>query len=232
MSSSVGNIWISLFKKLLLRLIEDSNIFPCTSGWLTKQQDAMTMHCSCSLKCRPSRHVIIATTDVRFRNGSERDMSQIRRLIASERMNLLALDPARFVVATNTSTGTNDMIAAGQLVPLQNGAVELRSMVVQPSHRSVTFPLCLFTPQPHHILHRRKGVGSALLAELLDKAGKCQVYITTVASRSAFYERAGFVRLPLYPSAMPAAMWFEVAVGLVIARVLANEELIVMKLTP
>ena len=71
-------------------------------------------------------------------------------------------------------------------------------------------------------------MGSALLQELLDKAGGRTVYITTVRSRSAFYEAVGFVTVPLSPSAVPPALWFEAAAGFVVARVLAGEELIIM----
>ena len=70
--------------------------------------------------------------DVRFRTGRRSDAVQIQRLVWSERMNPLALDPARFVVATDTNS--DDMIAAGQLVPI-GAAVELRSLVVLPSHQ-------------------------------------------------------------------------------------------------
>lgn len=74
--------------------------------------------------------------------------------------------------------------------------------------------------------HSGRGVGSALLSELLRRAGERTVYITTVRTRSAFYEAAGFVQVPLTTS--PQALWLEIAAGLVVARVLAGEELIVM----
>lgn len=76
-------------------------------------------------------------------------------------------------------------------------------------------------------MHRRRGIGSALLQELLDRAGPRTVYITTVHSRSAFYSNVGFGTVPL--QSVPAALWFEVAAGLVVARVFAGEHLIVMK---
>lgn len=81
---------------------------------------------------RLSNPILACKDVVRFRVGEQGDRGKIQALVWSERMNPLALDPQRFVVATING---DDMVAAGQLAPLEEGVVELRSMVVVPEYR-------------------------------------------------------------------------------------------------
>jgi len=46
-------------------------------------------------------------------------------------------------------------------------------------------------------VRRGQGIGSAILKELLGRAGSSDIMLTTIGSRMRFYEKEGFQRLSL-----------------------------------
>lgn len=132
-------------------------------------------------------------------------MPLCRRLVLEERMNPLGIDQQRIVVAECPSSG--GFMGMGQLVPIGPGASEIRSLVVAQQHRG-------------------KGVGSALVQHLC--AGvQGEVFLTTIGTRARFYQRIGFEQIEL--SQTPKEMVFEALAGTVVARLLANDKLVVMQ---
>ncbi|BDA50217.1 hypothetical protein COCOBI_15-3460 [Coccomyxa sp. Obi] len=127
-------------------------------------------------------------------------------MILKESMNPLGLVPERFTVAVSPA---GNLLGFGQLEK-KDSYIELRSMIVDPSARG-------------------QGVGKALLKELLSKAGRSDVLITTIGNRMPFYQSEGFQRLGL--KEVPRSLLFEVMAGTVVARIAAGDELVVMKRT-
>ena len=84
---------------------------------------------------------------------------------------------------------------------------------------------------PTHSLLRRvcrgKGLGQALVSELLKRSAGRPVFLITVGKRRAFYEECGFEEAP--GSAAPLALQAERLVGTPIAWAAAGDRLIVMK---
>ena len=192
----------------------------------------------------------------RFRPATPADAPAIRRLVWGARMNPLALDPARFLVADaegggspapGTPPSSPSLAAVGQVIPLPlspapaaGPAVEIRSLVVAPQLRGA-------------------GLGTALLAALLATVPPSTgaVWLTTLAGRAPFYERAGFRIVdggrwrgegsgevggctndgspppappppPPPPPPVPAAMRLEVLAGSVVGPLLGGDRLVVM----
>ena len=80
----------------------------------------------------------VAST-VQLRPAKAADVPLIQRAILRERLNPLALDPARFTVAerVNQADGSCQVVGFGQLKPLGSAALELSSLVVEPEARWV-----------------------------------------------------------------------------------------------
>ncbi|MEW5298036.1 MAG: hypothetical protein WDW36_001200 [Sanguina aurantia] len=153
----------------------------------------------------------------------------MREAIWEERMNPLSLVPERFCIAELDTavppggqaqpatgspkadvkgSGSSGIVALGQLQAQGNGIWELRSLVVDAACRG-------------------KGVGSGLVRELLRRVQPGDVvFLTTIGSRTAFYERLGFSLVP--PAQVPRFLWVEVVTGTAVARLVAGERLVVM----
>ena len=52
-------------------------------------------------------------------------------------------------------------------------------------------------------VRRHRGVGRALLNELLRRGAGLDVYLTTISRQAGFYMRQGFTEVPLSPAAVP-----------------------------
>jgi GNAT superfamily N-acetyltransferase len=144
-------------------------------------------------------------------------------------INPLGLDASRTLVAADPAGA---WLGSGQLSRLQRApwqrpqppqppaapAFELRSLVVAPDRRG-------------------EGIGSALVRGLLDMAraevggtaaGEAEVFLTTTAGLAPFYSRAGaFGRCAL--SEAPPLLAAEVAVGTLVAALVARDALVVMR---
>jgi len=181
-----------------------------------------------------------ASTASPFRRATPADAPAIRRLVWGARLNPLALDPARFLVLDAEDDGgdsdpTSSLVAVGQIVPLEEARVEVRSLVVSPGRRGA-------------------GVGTALLAALLAAAppGTDTAWLTTLAGRAPFYERAGFRvvaggaagrpslleglwrgggggGVPGADDQIPPSLCFEVLAGSVVGPLLGRDRLVVMR---
>lgn len=135
-------------------------------------------------------------------------------------MNPLGLQPERFTVAVaGAPEGGERVVGIVQVAPLGEGStggnapspasVELRSLVVARRHR-------------------RRGLGARLVRHRLAQLPPgTQVWLTTVERQEAFYNKLGFERQPLI--AAPGAMRFEVAAGLLVARLVAKQQLLLMR---
>eukprot|EP01023_Acetabularia_acetabulum_P027465 TRINITY_DN26009_c0_g1_i6.p1 TRINITY_DN26009_c0_g1~~TRINITY_DN26009_c0_g1_i6.p1 ORF type:complete len:181 (-),score=15.41 TRINITY_DN26009_c0_g1_i6:758-1300(-) len=147
--------------------------------------------------------------DVKIRRGKQEDMGQIFRMVLRERMNPLSLKPDRFVVAERD--GSNELAGCVQLADLKNNFKELRTLIVQPEYRG-------------------EGIGQILVSEILKDVGESEVYLVTLESTFQFYEKFGFVTID--PSQVPEQLWvlrIEVVLGKIVAKLLVNKPLIVMK---
>jgi len=129
-------------------------------------------------------------------------------------MNPLGLRVERFVVAEGSG---GEIQGFGQLAPLGGAApsgkqpLELKSLIVEPAHRNA-------------------GVGKMLLRELVARAHDSDIFLTTLASTEPFYESANFSTLSR--DQIPGALLFEYYAGIVVARLAAQQRLIVMRRAP
>eukprot|EP00798_Chlamydomonas_sp_ICE-L_P003155 gene3155-13168_t len=130
-------------------------------------------------------------------------------------MNPLGLRPDNFLVAEPLSGGAPlafvQMEDKGALEGVSSTGgryQELRTLIVDPNARG-------------------KGIGSALVEELLTgvKAGD-EVWCTTVSRNMDFYFRLGFEQMAV-DEELPSFLKIEAALGVFVARFLANEELVV-----
>lgn len=104
-----------------------------------------------------------------LRPASETDFPTIRALIRNVRINPTGLDWRRFTVAVSPS---GELIACGQIKPVPGRCWELASLAVVPEHR-------------------RKGIASAIIRELIGDAPR-PLYLTCRAELGRFYEGYGF----------------------------------------
>jgi N-acetylglutamate synthase-like GNAT family acetyltransferase len=149
--------------------------------------------------------------NISFRKGNAlSDRAMIIKTIWSERMNPLSTNPNNFTIATDSN---GSVVAFGQLKHLATDTLELSSIVVLPPYRGA-------------------GLGSKLVKHLLEHRHppNSKVYLTTISKRRRFYSNLGF-KEEILPSsdALPSQLGFEVAAGSIVARLLANDTLIVMK---
>lgn len=149
-----------------------------------------------------------------LRRASTADLSTIQKAVLREKMNPLGLDVTRFVIAESSG---GEISGFGQLAPLDGSAssgsqrLELKSLIVEPEHRN-------------------EGVGKALLRELVARARDSEIYLTTLASTAPFYESANFAVLS--SAQIPRSLLFEYYCGTVVARLAAQQRLIVMRRPP
>ena len=151
---------------------------------------------------------------------------------------LFGSDAARFIVACDAVTG--QLQGFGQLKELagvhsrSGGGGGRRRSSSSSSSRDAAAAALPPPPPPVELSSlvvlkgaRGAGLGSRLIAALLERAGAADVFLTTIESRRSLYLRAGFEEVPLLLT--PPPMLLEVAAGLVVARLAAGERLVVMK---
>ncbi len=156
-----------------------------------------------------------SSLDVAYRAATAADMGRVRLAMLAEKMNPLFLRPEHFVVAETAAAAGDGFVGCAQLRPVPGGdaaARELASVFVRPAFR-------------------RRGVGAELVRRLVARAEAspptAAVYLLTLARTAPFYRgAAGFEVEPL--ARAPAPMKAEAGVGAVIARAVADDELVCM----
>lgn len=152
-------------------------------------------------------------TENRWVIGSPRqsDRWTILQTLLRESLNPLSADLKNFAVARAPN---DDLAAFGQIKPLDADTLELSSLVVLPAYRG-------------------RGLGRAVVAELLRRAEGRPVFLITVRKRRQFYVRCGFVEVidgeENTSARVPLALRLEKLVGTPIAALAAGDGLIVMQ---
>lgn len=136
-----------------------------------------------------------------FRVATEADRDVIMAGIQRERMNPLNLHLDRFVLSVNANGEVLGFVQIVEVAHKSDPIWELRSLIVQPEYRG-------------------RGIGAALVREVLRRAGDSDVYLTTIARRMSFYEPFGFQ--PLQLSQVPRWLLFEVIMGKIVTALLFN----------
>ncbi|WIA41925.1 hypothetical protein OEZ86_009238 [Tetradesmus obliquus] len=168
----------------------------------------------CSRPCARHRCFVVragalnTSSTSNLRSATSQDVPAIRQRLLQEKMNPLSLDPKNFTVVESEE---GQLLAFAQLQPVAAAgasmpAYEFRSLVVDPPSRG-------------------QGKGSQLMQHIVS-ACPHDIYLTTLAKTTPFYQKAGF-RL-LQPADIPKWLWFEVAAGTVVARLAVNDQLVVM----
>jgi len=176
-----------------------------------------------------------------FRPGTDADAWTVRASVLREGMNPLGLDPARFIVAEDAAT--RDVLGFGQLKPWETlsdredaaGAV-VRLLGLAPNWDGDLVELASVVVAPSA---RRRGVGAALLRELVDEACRrasakgtaLTLCLLTLRRTTPFYRRAGF-EVVEDEEAIPRPLRPEKAAGSVVAKLVADDECVVMRYRP
>jgi len=141
-----------------------------------------------------------------LRPARESDSGQIQDLIHLVGINPMGLDWKRFVVAANAR---DEMIGCGQLKPHGKDILELASLAVHPEHRG-------------------KGVGSAIIKQLLADSPR-PLYLMCESSRGSLYEKFGF-RVISYEEMPRYFQRISKLAGLATTLLQRNQRLLIMKL--
>ncbi len=176
-----------------------------------------------------------------FRPGTDADAWTVRASVLREGMNPLGLDPARCIVAEDAAT--RDVLGFGQLKPWETlsdredaaGAV-VRLLGLAPNWDGDLVELASVVVAPSA---RRRGVGAALLRELVDEARRrasakgtaLTLCLLTLRRTTPFYRRAGF-EVVEDAEAIPRPLRAEKAAGTVVAKLVADDECVVMRYRP
>ena len=144
--------------------------------------------------------------DFRIRRAASQDFPAIRRLIRQARINPMALDWHRFVVAVDVG---NRLLGCGQLKPHGGGITELASIAVLPDYR-------------------QRGIARALIEDLIATAPR-PLYLTCRSSLKSFYEKWQFRALEL-PDMPPYYRKLVRAMSMVGKLFMRDERLLVMAL--
>jgi N-acetylglutamate synthase-like GNAT family acetyltransferase len=79
---------------------------------------------------------------------------------------------------------------------------------------------------PPYREYRGRGIGKEIVKQLLESAeDPSTVYLTTLGNTTPFYTGIGFKEC----SKVPPNLWFECILGTIVARMVANDRLVVMK---
>jgi N-acetylglutamate synthase-like GNAT family acetyltransferase len=107
--------------------------------------------------------------DITFRRATANDAADIKALIRLVRINPMALDWKRFLVA---STADGKLAACAQIKPHADGTLELASLAVGPAWRGL-------------------GLARRLVEQLLSESPR-PIYLTCRSGLEPFYQKFGF----------------------------------------
>ncbi len=109
---------------------------------------------------------------ITIRPATAADQATIRRMVREAGINPMSLRWPNFLIAEQGGL----TIGIGQVKRHRDGSRELASMAVAPDHQG-------------------RGVGSAIIRELLARHGAGVLHLTCLVPRQGYYERFGFRRL-------------------------------------
>ncbi|MBV6395588.1 MAG: hypothetical protein HFACDABA_01166 [Anaerolineales bacterium] len=109
---------------------------------------------------------------ITFRPAAAQDAAAIKALVRLVRINPMALDWSRFLIA---SAAEGQLVACGQIKPHGEGTLELASIAVHPDWRG-------------------QGLAREVIARLLAGAAR-PLYLTCRSELEPFYAKFGFRRL-------------------------------------
>eukprot|EP00614_Pseudopedinella_elastica_P035423 CAMPEP_0172618046 /NCGR_PEP_ID=MMETSP1068-20121228/76571_1 /TAXON_ID=35684 /ORGANISM="Pseudopedinella elastica, Strain CCMP716" /LENGTH=164 /DNA_ID=CAMNT_0013424067 /DNA_START=197 /DNA_END=691 /DNA_ORIENTATION=+ len=141
--------------------------------------------------------------------ATPKDEGILRGAIFRERMNPLFIDSKNFFVARSS----NQVIGCGQIRPIGDSCFELASLAVDD-------------------VNRGQGIGAAIVSELVTdalSAGKSDIFLLTLQRTAPFYERLGFSICAKGRNDIPIGLQLEAAIGSVVAALVAQDSLVVMK---
>ena len=185
------------------------------------------------LVCVSMQLSFLQALSVHFRQATAKDVSAARKILFSEAMNPLSVSEATLLVASSDGatdrSANDDMVGFGQIRRLNDDYSELASLYVLPSYR-------------------KRGIGTALVQELLERyenskdsssgsssrtaaaattttttctdSGK--VCLLTLAPTVPFYEPHGFVVVE-DTTDLPTSVQFEIQAGSAISKFLGNQ---------
>ncbi|GJD09922.1 hypothetical protein Gasu2_41450 [Galdieria sulphuraria] len=154
---------------------------------------------------------------VQYRQGSWQDLWVIFSALWSEKMNIMgAFSPQYFIIA-HQPKNDYQVLGFGQMKPLSKYARKLASLYVYPEYRGC-------------------GMGSAILNQLLEREKKgfvddvaWEVYLTCLTRSESFYNKFGFMSIPI-DSSIPFAMRMEYYLGSAVIKLIEpKEQVLVMR---
>mmetsp|Transcript_31767 Transcript_31767/g.56852 ORF Transcript_31767/g.56852 Transcript_31767/m.56852 type:complete len:278 (-) Transcript_31767:337-1170(-) len=165
---------------------------------------------------------------IQLRDGREDDLRQVASAVFSEKMNPLGLHMERFVVAEETATG--EVVGFGQLKewPCLADRKDLAGQVVRTAGLTPNWEGELVEVGTLIVSKqwRGRGIGSAVVKDLLRRAEGRNICLITLASSVPFYERLGFKVIP--SEEVPRPLRAEVFWGTIVARLAVNDRVVCM----
>ena len=157
----------------------------------------------------------------------------IASLVLREGMNPLGLAPERFLVAEDAATGA--VVGCAQLKPFERlsdrqegdvlGAI-VRAAGLAPNWQGELLELASVVVANGA---RKQGIGTLLVQSLLDEAPRGATICALALRRTApWYERLGF-EVVGEQGEVPRPLMAEAAIGKVVARIVAEDELVVLR---
>lgn len=153
-----------------------------------------------------------AMAGISIENATQNDTWSVLKMIAKEKLNPIALNMNNFVVAKEQTHG--HVVGAGQIKSIgrvgDRDAFELSSIVVDDAYRG-------------------QGIGKSIVRQILDAKAPAdaEIFLLTVEDREGFYTPFGFQKT----SDAPMLLSLEKMIGSVVARLVANQGLIIMVLS-
>mmetsp|Transcript_3023 Transcript_3023/g.5122 ORF Transcript_3023/g.5122 Transcript_3023/m.5122 type:complete len:244 (+) Transcript_3023:241-972(+) len=169
------------------------------------------------------------TPSFRLRKGNAEDLPTIKRLVFTEKMNPLGLEPSRFVVAEDVNTGAIKGVGQLKEWPCLYRKQDWRGQVVRalnlkPNWKGELFELASLVIT---VDSRGTGLGSKIVQELVQTVGvENDVCVLTIEPTIPFYERLGFSVLDAKD--VPRPLKPEQFFGNIVAQISVSSKVVVM----
>jgi len=187
----------------------------------------LALHTTSNIVNATVRNGYLFCFSFQIRKATAQDVDTARKILLSEMMNPLSPSRERLLVAydnssSNENSEENDgLLGFGQIRPIGKMVEDREKTLLQYHELSSLFVL----PK-----YRRKGVGTALVSELLkihdetvrDAKSKDVVCLLTLRQTARFYQMHGF-RIVADKAQIPSPLQAELAVGSLISAILGND---------